>query len=514
MDVALLIARLVLAAVFGVAAVTKLADRGGSRGALADFGVPERIAAPLGTILPLAELAVAALLLPASTCRWGAVGALALLVLFIIAIARSMARGEAPDCHCFGQLHSEPAGPRALVRNFVLAALAAFVAVGSWSEPGLSAVAWIGKLSPAGKVAIAAGAAIALLAALTAAGLLALLRQNGRLLLRLDELEQRLDAAGAPRTQTASSAPHQGLPLGAAAPSFTLSGLYGESVTLQSLTSADVSVLLLFTDPKCGPCNALLPSISDWQRVHAGRLTIAVLTRGSVEDNRAKVREHGVASVWMDDGLEVYNAYQGNGTPGAVLLDASGRIASGVAAGADAITALVAAATGSAGAPVMPVMQVPAQPWAAPAGGALSEPAPPPMPPVPSVGAPAPNLQLLDLAGEPLSLADSERDTLVMFWNPSCGFCARMLEDVRAFEQAPPAGAPRLLLISTGSVADNEAMGLTSPIALDQGFAAGLSFGATGTPSGILVNSRGEIASGLAVGAPGVMALARPPSAH
>jgi thiol-disulfide isomerase/thioredoxin len=411
----------------------------------------------------------------------------------------------------------------------VLAALAAFVAVGSFSESGISAVAWIGQLSPAGTVALAAAAAIALLAGLTAAGLLALLKQNGRLLLRLDELEHRLDAAGAPRAQAALSGPHRGLPLETAAPPFTLSGLYGESVTSQSLTSADLPVLLLFTDPKCGPCNALLPRISGWQREHAGRLTIAVLTRGSAGDNRAKVREHGVASVWMDDRLEVYNAYQCDGTPGAVLLDARGRIASAVVAGADAIAALIAGATGpaeppgmpvmqvparlsqagatgSAEPPAMPVMQVPERPSPAPAGD--TPPAPPPMPPAPPVGSPAPKLQLLDLAGELLSLTDPDRDTLVMFWNPNCGFCARMLEDLRAFEQAPPAGAPRLLLISTGSVADNEAMGLTAPIALDQRFGAGLAFGATGTPSGILVNGRGEIASELAVGAPAVMALA------
>jgi hypothetical protein len=35
---------------------------------------------------------------------------LALLVLFIVAIAVTLARGRKPDCHCFGQLHSKPIG--------------------------------------------------------------------------------------------------------------------------------------------------------------------------------------------------------------------------------------------------------------------------------------------------------------------------------------------------------------------------------------------------------------------
>ena len=57
--------------VFAVAGVAKLYDRAGSRRAVIDFGVPAPLAAPLAILLPLAELAVAATLLPASTAWWG-----------------------------------------------------------------------------------------------------------------------------------------------------------------------------------------------------------------------------------------------------------------------------------------------------------------------------------------------------------------------------------------------------------------------------------------------------------
>jgi thiol-disulfide isomerase/thioredoxin/uncharacterized membrane protein YphA (DoxX/SURF4 family) len=492
MHTALLIIRLLLAAVFALAAVTKLADLRGSREAVSGFGVPARLAAPLGTLLPFVELAVAVALLPRSSARFGAVGGFALLALFAAAIARSIARGEAPDCHCFGQLHSEPAGWRTLARNGALGGLAAFAAIAGWHGPGPSATAWIGRLHGAGTVAFVGGIAVVLLAALTACGLLALLRQNGRLLLRIDELEERLDAIGAP----APAAPHHGLPIGELAPTFTLDGLYGERVTLEALTASDRTVMLLFTDPRCGPCNALMPQISDWQREHAAGLTLAVLTRGSAEDNRSKVREHGIENVWLDSDLDVYNAYHSNGTPGAVLVDHRGRIASAVVGGPDAIAGLVAEAIGDPAPAVVPVVQVPARP---------APPAPPPSLPI---GANAPELELRGLTGETVPLTDPDRDTLVVFWNPGCGFCQRMLDDVRAFEQSPPAGAPRLLLVSTGSIADNEAMGLDSEIALDGSFAAGSAFGTTGTPSAIRVGSDGKIASGLAVGAPGVMALA------
>ena len=66
MGVALLVCRLGLAAVFAVAGAAKLADRKGARRAALDFGVPKALAGPLAIAIPIAELAVAVLLLPAT----------------------------------------------------------------------------------------------------------------------------------------------------------------------------------------------------------------------------------------------------------------------------------------------------------------------------------------------------------------------------------------------------------------------------------------------------------------
>lgn len=74
LNAALLTARMLLCLIFAVAGVTKLTDRAGSRRAMVGFGVPSALAAPLGLVLPLAELAVAAALLPASTAWLGALG--------------------------------------------------------------------------------------------------------------------------------------------------------------------------------------------------------------------------------------------------------------------------------------------------------------------------------------------------------------------------------------------------------------------------------------------------------
>jgi hypothetical protein len=44
---------------------------------------------------------------------------------------------------------------------------------------------------------------------------------------------------------------------------------------------------------------------------------------------------------------------------------------------------------------------------------------------------------------------------------------------------------------------------------LDQQFATGRAFGASGTPSTVLIDAEGKVASEVAVGAPAVMELAR-----
>jgi methylamine dehydrogenase accessory protein MauD len=362
----------------------------------------------------------------------------------------------------------------------------------------------VGRLDGTGAVALAGGVALAVLAAATVYGWMALLRQNGRLLIRIDELEARLDGAGVAGASVAEN--HPGLPIGSPAPGFSLPGLYGEVVTLASLAAAERPVLLLFTDPGCGPCNALLPRVAELQRDQAGAVTVAVLTRGSAEEYRAKAREHGVSGVLLDGVLEVYNAYQAIGTPGAVLVDAAGRIASPVVGGSEAIEGLIAQVLGGLPAEPAPLHVVQAG-AAAPAPGAPA-PAPAQVRPALGPGDPAPALELAGLDGEPVPLVVLDRDTLVLFWNPHCGFCARMLDELRAWEAAPPSGAPRLLLIAAGSAEDNRAMGLAAEIAIDDRFAAGQAFGATGTPTGVLVDATGRIASGLAVGAPSVLALA------
>lgn len=340
MGIVLLLARLLLVLVFVVAGVTKLADRESTRRAIADFGVPAALAAPLGILLPLAELAVAVALVPASTALLGAAGALGLLLLFIVGISFNLARGNTPDCRCFGQLRSAPVGWKTLLRNAGLAVLAGFVIWQGWGgDAGPGAAGWAGSLSTAWVLGIVAG----ILGLLVAQWwfLFHLMRQNGRLLVRLEALEEAVASGGSSLASPNGSVtgPGEGLPVGAPAPGFELPELGGGTLSLASLRASGKPVLLLFTDPECGPCATLLPEVGRWQR--AEHLEIALISRGDPGENRDQVAEHGLTNVGLQEDWEVSEAYGVWGTPSAALVDPDGAIGSVVVAGTDDIQSLV-----------------------------------------------------------------------------------------------------------------------------------------------------------------------------
>jgi peroxiredoxin/uncharacterized membrane protein YphA (DoxX/SURF4 family) len=505
MSFVLLFARFLLAVVFVVAGLAKLADRAGSRQALSDFGLPAALAQPLGVLLPLAELAVAVALLPAVSAWWGALGALALLLLFVAGIGYNLTRGRRPDCHCFGQLYSAPAGWSTLIRNLILAAVAALVVGLGPQYPAPNVLGWLGTLALAQRIELLVGVVVVALLALESWVLFHIVSQQGRLLLRIEAIEAQLAAKGlAPQPAATGNAasPGSGLPVGTPAPAFALPTLTAETITLDALRALGKPVVLLFSDPGCGPCSALFPEVGRWQREHAAKVVVVLVSRGTAEANRPKATEYGLTHVLLQQGREIAQAYQASGTPSAVLVRRDGTIGGPVAAGADAIRALIASALNP------PVLN--ALPLVAPANGNGRGAASASSSPVAlRVGEPAPDLQLPDLTGKLVDLADFRGNTtLVLFWNPGCGFCQRMLSDLKAWEARPPKGAPKLLIVSTGTVEANAAMGLRSPVLLDGGFHAGSRFGASGTPMAVLLDAEGKIASQVAVGAQAVLALA------
>ncbi len=325
--------------------------------------------------------------------------------------------------------------------------------------------------------------------------MLHLLRQNGRLLMRIETLEQHLGI------ELPQSAAHiEGLPVGTIAPEFRLLGVFGETLTLHALRGSGKPIILIFSDPGCSPCNSLLPDIARWQHELSEKFGIASISRGAVEVNRAKSTEHGLKYVLLQQENEVGAAYKVDRTPTAVLVNADGTIGSPLAAGPEAIRGLVRNLTDNAPLVRRLTTHRPQIRLEAPSERRVQ--------PEIAVGTPAPVVTLPALDGELVDLAAFRGSrTLLLFWNPNCGFCQRMLADLRAWNAKKPLDAPHLVLVSAGSAEQHHALDLDIPVLLDEGFQVGRLFGAGGTPGAVLLDDTGIVRSPVAIGAPAIMSL-------
>jgi peroxiredoxin len=449
------ILRVSLAGVFALAGLAKLLDRAGTRRSLVDFGLAEHLVPAAAIGLPFAELAVAIALLPSGTAVVGAAGAAALLLLFIAAIGASLLRGQRPDCHCFGQLHSEPIGWSLLARNGALLVAASVVVTAGWPDGGGSVLSWFWSLPTVARLVV--GSALVALAIFAAKRL---------------AWPDKMAVPPSPPTLSALT-----LPVGTPAPRFSLPTLDGANVSLQALLAQQKPVLLIFTSPACGPCTRLLPDIEGWQRDHAAAVTIAVVTNGTVEENLDKLRGRAISNVMRQTLREVAESFGVLVTPAAVLVGTDGAIARVPAIGDAAVKQYVDDIVNGTPAAAVPHL-------------------------------PAPDFTLLDLGGHLVSLSEQRgRPTVVLFWSPGCPHCDELLGHLRLWEARPLDRRPQMLLVSTGTAADIATLGLQSTTLLDRGFGVGRRYGLTGTPSAVLVDEEGRVAREPAVGSAAILEL-------
>jgi hypothetical protein len=123
----IVVASVLLGAVFVVAGVVKLSAPGQWRTQSADLGVPRVVA----TVVPIVELVVGALLIAQLARRAAAIAAAVLLLAFTALLIVRLLQGRRPPCACFGSLSPKPIGWGNVVRNAVLIVLATIVVIGS-----------------------------------------------------------------------------------------------------------------------------------------------------------------------------------------------------------------------------------------------------------------------------------------------------------------------------------------------------------------------------------------------
>jgi peroxiredoxin len=173
-----------------------------------------------------------------------------------------------------------------------------------------------------------------------------LFRQNGRLLLRVEALEAAAataplaqpDRAFADRSLARSRIERAGLAAGTIAPAFRLPALDGGDAALTDYSGR--WLLLVFSDPDCAPCQALLPRLA--RAARKTDIEVLIVSRGDAEANRRKLADAGVTlRVALQRQWEISRLYAKFATPIGYLIDPQGRIADTVAAGAADILALL-----------------------------------------------------------------------------------------------------------------------------------------------------------------------------
>src|SRR5437016_495278 len=170
-----------------------------------------------------------------------------------------------------------------------------------------------------------------------------LLKQQGRILLRLDGLE-RVAASPAPEVRTRelreSRVVRDGLKAGTPAPRFSLPDIHGGMVSLDQFRGR--AALLVFSDPQCGPCDTLVPKLVRLHLKHRDNgMAVVMVGRGDREQNEKKAIEHGISfPVVLQEKWKLSRQYGIFATPVAFLIDKDGVIVRNVAKGRDQIMTL------------------------------------------------------------------------------------------------------------------------------------------------------------------------------
>jgi peroxiredoxin len=322
-----------------------------------------------------------------------------------------------------------------------------------------------------------------------------LLRQNGRLLLRLEALEGRLGQIGTDPERALEPSALPSLPLGSTAPPFELPDLDGNRQALSAFRGR--RLLLIFFNPRCGYCTRMAPDLAVLPAGGAdGRPLPLVISTGDAEENRKLVAEHGVRCPVLlqtaDD--DVARRYQARGTPMGYLLDEAGNIASELAVGSQALLALASAPPAHAAVHGNGHHDHKGNRHLA--GSKLNRNGLP-------AGTLAPDFTLPALDGGSLSLNQFRgRRVLLVFSDPHCGPCDQLASELEhAHRQA---GEVQIVMVSRGDREANRAKTaehrLTFPILLQKQWEVSRDYAMFATPVAYLIDEEGRTTADVAVG--------------
>lgn len=329
---------------------------------------------------------------------------------------------------------------------------------------------------------------VAGISVLSLAALYQVIRQQGRLLLRIDALEARLMGE---ETAPALS----GLEVGAEPDPFELPDLDGRAVRLADFRGR--RLLLVNWSPTCGFCDLIAPELAQLQpSLRKRKIELVLASYGDAESNRELGAEHGLeCPILIQDGRTI-DAFAGVGTPAAYLIDEEGRVARPLAVGAAEVPELarqVAARTRLSGEREVSESRIERNGLPA--------------------GSPAPTFSLPDLGGRTVSLEDYRgRRVMLVFSDPNCGPCDALAPDLIRLEREHRDNNLAVVMVSRGDPKENRRKakqhGFEFPVVVQQKWKLSKQYGIFATPVAFLIDEQGVIARDVAVGAGQILALA------
>ncbi|HEV2381847.1 MAG TPA: TlpA disulfide reductase family protein [Terriglobia bacterium] len=386
-------------------------------------------------------------------------------------------------------------------------------------------------------------------------GFYQIVKQQGRILLRLDHLEGTTNA-GAAENLRAEAEPH-GLPLGTDFPTFAFPDLSGGPVALADFRGK--RVLLVHWNFECGFCDSLAPDLARLEAAFEKQnVQLTLLASGDAPSNQKGAAEHDLKCpiLLMKDG-EAPKPFRHQGTPVAYLLDQEGRVAAPFASGADRVLLLAQQTAGAGDSGTQrgkssvysqPLNESPGphrvnvlgfateretglgdvlkrltsafgikpcvgcerraawlnrwMVFSRAAGDGLK------------AGRRAPVFRLPDVRGRMVSLEEYRgRRVLLVFSDPQCGPCDELAPHLVRLHQEHANNGLAVVMVGRGNAEENrrkaEQHGFQFPLMLQEKWRLSRQYGSVATPAAFLIGEDGVITDDVALGRDAVLTLAR-----
>ncbi len=395
-------------------------------------------------------------------------------------------------------------------------------------------------------------------------GFYQIVKQQGRVLLRLDQLEQNAQAARAGPEKPGEVNEAAGLPLQSDFPAFKLPDLAGRPVALEAFRGK--RVLLVHWNFECGFCDSIAAELGRLEpSFEKQNVQLVLLSYGEAQPNQKQAAEHGLKCpiLLMKDG-EKPAPFEQEGTPVTYLLDEEGRVAAPLARGADGVLALALEVAGPEAGASEAGKNTPQRNGLGSAGP-LKETLAPHRVNLPGflvkheiglgdvikrvtsamgikpcvgcerragvlnrwmvfsgtggsglkAGTHAPVFLLPDLQGRMVSLEEYRgRRVLLLFSDPQCGPCDELAPHLVRLHREYANNGLGVILVGRGNAEENhrkaEQHGFEFPVLLqDRKWKVSKEYGILATPAAFLIGEDGVIARDAAVGRDAILALVR-----